>query len=134
MKRFEILEHISDIKIKALGKNKKELFLNALLGMQEVLRPKTKKEKVKRKIKIKSLDLNSLLVDFLAEINYLNEINKEVYQDIKFIKFSNTQLEGEISGQKVERFGLVIKGVTYHGLNIHQRKDQIWEATILFDI
>jgi SHS2 domain-containing protein len=30
--------------------------------------------------------------------------------------------------------GVHIKGVTYHGLDIHQEKDGTWQATILFDI
>jgi len=151
MKKFEILEHKADLKIRVFGKDKKELFGNAMIGMQQALGPeiKNRKSKIKKKIKIKSNDLTSLLVDFLSEINYLNEVNKEVYSDIKFTKFSSTELEGEISGNKVESFGLIIKGVTYHDLDIHQKperseggrrknilrpKDKTWEATVLFDI
>lgn len=136
MKKYEILEHKADLKIRAFGKTKEELFENAMIGMQNALRAKVKsqKSKIKRKIKIKSSDLSSLLVDFLSEINYLNEINKQVYHDIKFTKFSNTKLEGDISGKEVERFGMDIKGVTYHDLDIHQKKDKTWEATVLFDI
>jgi len=94
---------------------------------------KSQKSKVKN-IKIKSSDLSSLLVDFLSKINYLNEVNKEVYNSIRFINFSNHELEGEISGKKVENFELIIKGVTYHDLDIHQRKDKTWEVTVLFDV
>lgn len=133
--RFKILEHKADLKIRAFGRDKKELFENMMIGMQQALRPEYKIQNAKRKIKIKSRDLSSLLVDFLSEINYLNEVHKEVYQSVQFAKFSDTKLEGEIFGRKVERFGLVIKGVTYHNLDISQRsKDKIWEATILFDI
>jgi len=136
VKKFEILEHKADLKIRAFGKDKKELFENAMIGMQSALRPKIKdkKLKIKKKIKIRSDDLSLLLVDFLSEINYLNEINKEVYNKIKFTKFSDTELDGEISGNKVERFGLIIKGVTYHNLDIYQKGDGSWQATVLFDI
>ncbi len=134
MKKFEILEHEADLKIRVLGKSKKELFKNAMIGMESVLRPEGKGPKSEPKeIKIKSNDLNSLLVDFLSEINYLNEVNKEIYNKIKFAKFSDKELEGELSGYKVEGFGLVIKGATYHNLEIKQ-KNKIWQATILFDI
>ena len=37
-KDFEILEHPSDIRIKAFGKTKEELFLNAMKGMIAVLK------------------------------------------------------------------------------------------------
>lgn len=134
MKKFEVLEHTADLKIRAFGKNKAELFLNAMLAMQEGLRPKIKNKKAETKIRIESEDLESLLVDFLSEINYLNEVNREVYQKAYFEKFSDKMLVAEISGRKVKRFGLQIKGVTFHDLDIHQREDGIWEATVLFDI
>lgn len=135
MKKFEILEHRADLKIRVFGKTKEDLFENAMIGMQAALRAEIRNSKLEaRNIKIRSGDLNSLLVDFLSEINYLNEVNKEVYDNIKFNKFSDKKLEGEIFGRKVERFSLVIKGVTYHDLDIHQKKDDIWQAIVLFDI
>lgn len=135
MKKFEILEHRADLKIRVFGKDLKELFLNAMMGMQAALRAEIRNPKLEiRKIKVKSGDLNSLLIDFLSEINYLNEVNKEVYSDIKFTKFSGAELEGEVSGNKVDSFGLMIKGVTYHDLDLHQEENGTWQATILFDI
>lgn len=140
-KNFEILEHPSDVKIRALGKTKEELFANAMFGMVAVLRPKIKdkKEKIKNKIKIESVDLNALLVDFLSDVLYLIQTNKEIYHDVKFNKFSpsnssgQSTLEAELIGNKVESFGEDIKAVTYHGLQI-QQKNGLYEATILFDI
>jgi len=133
--KFKILPHIADLKIQAYGRTKEELFENAMIGMQSALRAKVKSQESKVKtLKIKSIDLNSLLVDFLSEINYLNEVNKEVYSDIKFTKFSDKELEGKISGNKVGSFGLIIKGITYHELDIHQEKNGTWQATVLFDI
>jgi len=136
MKKYEILEHKADLKIRAFGKTKGELFLNILLGMSESMKSELKRpeEKIKREIKIKSLDLPALLVDFLSEILYLTQVNKEIYNKVEFGKFTDTELEAELFGQKVERFGEDIKAVTYHNLDIHQRKDGTWEATVLFDI
>lgn len=135
-KKYEILEHKADLKIRALGKKKEEVFLNMLLGMSESMKSEVRgpEEKIKREIKIKSPDLESLLVDFLSETLYQSQVNKEVYNDIKFEKLTDTKIEGELIGQKVERFGEDIKAVTYHGLDIHQKKDGAWEATVLFDI
>ena len=143
-KGYKILPHPADVKVQAFGKTKEELFLNATRGMVAVLRPKIKdprrtslrgrqKEKIKNKIKIESLDLNALLVDFLSEVLYLIQTNKEIYNNIKFTKFEDKQLEGELFGNKIESFGEDIKAVTYHGLKI-ERKNNLYEATILFDI
>jgi len=145
MKQYEILEHTADLKIRAFGKTKEELFANMLLGMQDCMKAKLRpQEKVSRVIKTKSPDLSALLVDFLSEVLYLTQVNKEIYNDIKFKKFEDTphqdksgtgqaELEGELLGQKVERFGEDIKGVTYHGLDI-KKVDDHWEAIVLFDI
>lgn len=135
MKKYEILEHTADLKMRAFGRTKEELFLNMLLGMTDSLRAEIKKQKSKiKKIKIKSLDLNNLLVDFLSEALYLTQINREIYTKINFKKFTDIKLEGELIGQKVERFSEDIKAVTYHDLDVRQRKDGTWEAIVLFDI
>ncbi len=135
MRKFEILEHRADLKIRAFGKTKEELFLNMLLGMAESQRPKIKgEEKIKRPIKIKSLDLSALLVDFLSEALYLSQVNKEAYLNLIFKKFSSHELEGELIGQKVERFSEDIKAVTYHNLELKRIKNGIWEGTVLFDM
>jgi len=152
MEKYEILEHKADLKIRAFGKTKEELFLNMLIGMSESMKPEARRPegKIKREVKIKSLDLPALLVDFLSEALYLSQVNREVYFNVKFRKlFDNEgeedksssspfatarEIEAELIGQKVERFGEDIKAVTYHSLNIRQREDGIWEATILFDI
>ena len=105
-----------------------------MLGMQQALRPKIKDEKAETKIRIESENIESLLFDFLSEINYLNETNFEIYHEIVFNEFSETKIEAEIFGKKVKRFGLQIKGVTFHDLSIKKEKDNLWEATILFDI
>jgi SHS2 domain-containing protein len=143
MKKYEILEHKADLKIRAFGKTKEELFLNMLKGMISGLRPEIlNSEAETQNIEIKSPDLEALLVDFLSEVLYLTQVNKEIYADIKFKKLTDpstgsgqvAELEGELTGQKVERFGEDIKAVTYHDLDIHQKADGTWEVTVLFDI
>ncbi len=135
MKKYEILPHTADLKIRAFGRTKEELFSNALLGMTEALRAEIKEQKIRTKdIKVKSLDLGALLVDFLSEVLYLTQVNKEVYAEVKFKEFSDTELKAELFGQKAERFGEDIKAVTYHNLDVHQGKDSAWEVTVLFDV
>ena len=134
MKKYEILEHKADLKIRVHGKDKKELFENAMIGMFESARYEGKENRVKREIKISSLDLPSLLVDFLNEVLYLCEVNKEVYHKVLFKNLTEKELEGILIGKPLKRMGIHIKAVTYHDLDIHQKKDKTWEATVLFDI
>lgn len=184
VEKFEILDHVTDLKIRFFGKDKKELFLNAMIGMyegakyqssfasasakappsdkpsedksggkkatavpSEALNDSEKRmregeaEKIKREIKVSSPDLSSLLVDFLSELLYLTETHQEIYQHLQFTKFNDpstssgqVKFEGILIGKKLKRIGVLIKGVTYHQLDIHKKEDGSWEATILFDI
>ena len=136
MNSFEILEHKADLKIRVFGKTKEALFLNAVLGMEECMRPEIKKpeEKTRRNITVESIDLNSLLVDFLSEILYLIQIKREIYERIRFEEFSDFKIKAKLFGKKIKRFGLDIKAVTYHQLDIRQKKDNSFEAEIIFDI
>jgi len=134
--KYKILSHTADIKIQVFGKTKKELFLNAILGMNVILKPEILSNRLGaiKKIGIKSVDINALLVDFLNEVLYLSQVNKEVYEDIRFVKFTSKELKGELIGKKIKFFGEDIKAVTHHGLMIKQGKKRLWQATVLFDI
>jgi len=136
MKKYQILEHKADLKIKVFGKTKEELFENAMVGMLKAAKyqKKLKSQNSKVKIKIKSMDLPSLLVDFLSEILYLVETKKIVFEKVEFTKFKENEIEAILIGKPLKRMGVHIKGVTYHDLDIHQEKDKTWQATILFDI
>ncbi|PJA84819.1 MAG: hypothetical protein CO145_00515 [Candidatus Nealsonbacteria bacterium CG_4_9_14_3_um_filter_37_13] len=134
MKKFEILEHKADLKIRVFGKDLRELFLNAIVGMFEEAGYESEGEEIKREIKISSLDLPSLLVDFLSEVLYLCEVNREVYHKVLFKNLTEKELKGILIGKPLKRMGVHIKAVTYHDLDIHQKEDKTWQATILFDI
>lgn len=144
MKRFTILPHTADVRLKVFGKTKEELFENALLAMAEILQIKNSKFKgqnYKSKIKIQSIDLNSLLADFLSEVLYQSQINQVVYADVKFSKFLDSsavlgqaELEAEIFGNRVGHFKEEIKAVTYHELEIKKSPEGFFETTVVFDV
>ncbi len=140
-RKYEILEHTADLKIKAYGKNLPQLFSRLLQGMFESISEtetrkafsKKNKSMIERRINIRSSDQESLLVDFLSEALYLSDLNNEVYFEADFDKFEEKELSGIIKGIKIKRFKEEIKAVTYHGLEIKKTNDY-WEATVLFDI
>lgn len=140
-KKYEILEHTADLKIKACGKSLPQLFSHLLQGMFESISEtetrkafsKKNKSIIERRINIRSSDQESLLVDFLSEALYLSDLNNEVYFEADFDKFEEKELSGIIKGIKIKRFKEEIKAVTYHGLEVKKVND-LWEATVLFDI
>jgi len=135
MKKYEILEHKADLNLRIFGKNKKELFENAMIGMFEAGKYQADPHSVsvQREISVNSPELDLLLADFLSEVLYLTETKKEIYFKVNFRKFSSNHLEAILQGKKLKNMG-IIKAVTYHNLKITQRENGYLEAEVLFDI
>lgn len=136
MVNYEIIPHLADLKIRVWGETKQGLFSNAVLAMNELLKPalEGRKRGKKKTFKVSSFDTDALLVDFLNEVLCLSQTHRELYDKINFQQFSDTGLTVEISGRKAKRFSEDIKAVTHHNLNTHEREDGAWEAIILLDV
>ncbi|PIQ75421.1 MAG: archease [Candidatus Portnoybacteria bacterium CG_4_8_14_3_um_filter_40_10] len=138
-KKYEILDHPADLKIKAFGKDLAEVFVNAALAIADQqtrfleLAPKSAKKE--EEILIESDGFESLLVDWLSEILYRSEINKKVYNNFEVTEFLEDpyKIKAKIKGIAVESKNIDIKAVTYHNLEIKKISDH-WEAVIVFDI
>jgi SHS2 domain-containing protein len=144
-KKYEILEHPAELRLKIYGKTLEELFSNAAEAMADTLvtRDKRQAQKTeKESLKIQSIDINSLLVDFLSEILAKSQINKAVYQ-VSSVKCQasdrQANLEAELVGYSIEHFKEDIKAVTYQDLDIRQQETSdkgqvIWQTILVFDI
>jgi SHS2 domain-containing protein len=134
-KRFELLEHTADIRIKAFGSSKEDLVKNALAGMASVQKKDVlnKKSSVTRPLFVESIDLSALLVDFLGEVLALSDSNQEIYTVVEFKEFSDTIIDAELKGVSVDQFDEDIKAVTYHGADVQEVAGGL-EVTIVFDI
>lgn len=135
MQPYIILPHTADLRIKVFGFTKEELFSNAVLAMFEAIEPKDIKgsKEAARNFKVRSKDLNSLLVDFLNEVLYLSDTNDEAYNRVAIKRLSDTEIEAIIFGRKITGFKEEIKAVTHHGIDIKQI-DGVWQTEIIFDI
>jgi len=134
-KKYEILEHPAELRLKIYGKTLEELFSNAAEAMADTLATSDKRQAQKTEkenLKIQSVDTNSLLVDFLSEILAKSQINKCVYCVSK-LKTQNSKLEAKLLGFSVDHFDEDIKAVTYQDLNI-QKIDDTWQTVLVFDI
>lgn len=153
---YKILDHPSELRLRIYGKTIEELFSNAALAMSDILKHNAKLPARKASlsdaggrnnyandankkveiIKIESIDINSLLVDFLSEVLARSQINKSVYHvvSIKYYAGKETaRLAAEIVGYPVTRFDEDIKAVTYENLDIKQINN-IWQTDLVLDI
>jgi SHS2 domain-containing protein len=143
---FEMLPHTADIKIRAYGATKKELFCNALIGMFQSVQPITDTCRIENDrvvcdvlpathhVTLKSADEESLLIDFLSEALYLSDVYDEAYFDADIAELTETMIKATLRGVHITGFAVVeIKAVTYHELVIQQH-DGVWQVDIVFDI
>ena len=139
---FEIIEHTADLRLRATGQSPQDLFVNALKGMAEIIKPGLGVEagggagfaETSRQFSVNSVDLAALLVDFLNEALYLGNVHKEIYTGVNFSAFDDARCEGKLKGVAVQGFDKDIKAATHHDLTITRRSDGYLEATIVLDI
>ncbi len=146
MKRdFEALPHTADLMIRVYGATLQELLSNALVGMFQLIEPEA--EGCQRDgdrlvcpnlprthtVEISAPEPAMLLVDFLSEAVYLSDVHNEAYLAVTVHEFDEGHIKATLLGVPVKRFGIEIKAVTYHNLEIKKTKDG-YQVDIVFDI
>jgi SHS2 domain-containing protein len=138
MKRFEILDISGDAGIRAFGSNQGELYANAATGMYSLIAdPETITPRKSIEIKTGASSPEGLLVSWLNELIFHFDTYGFMGKEIHIHELHDTLLSATVSGEdfdpdKHDR-GLLIKAATYHKLRI-ERKEDHWEADIIFDI
>lgn len=131
--KFEFIDHPADIKLRAHGKDLGELFSNAALGMMQFIFGNQQiLADTSEEIEITSNNVESLLVDWLAEILALSAINHRAYTNFIIKKISEQKIFAILSsGTAIAEDE--IKAVTYHELNVYKTSSG-WDAEVVFDI
>jgi SHS2 domain-containing protein len=134
--KYKILPHLADIRLKITASCKEDIFKGALEGMAYIIQPNVSQKSVSKKeqIEIHSLNINTLLADFLNEVLAKSDIYNSIFDNIKIEKLTDDCIKGIIEGRNIKEFSKEIKAATYHELNINQDKNGDWKAIILFDI
>lgn len=136
MKKYQIFEDRAGLKIVAFGKTREEVFINMVLAIQDFLKtiPYNLTEPPKeRNIKIKSLDIKSLIVDFLNELIFFIDTEKEFYTNIKLEKLTDTEIEIILTNFNFDSKQKDIKAAKYDDVEFLETS-RGWQATVLFDI
>lgn len=146
-KRFEVLEHTADIRLKIFGSSPKELFKNALYALGRTQKPEIVEQsavgaligrlrgrRITEDFSIESMDYNTLLVDFLGEVLSHSDTQNAIFFDVVFKEFSELRASGRIYGVKVDDFSEDIKAVTYHEVDVKEVERGKWESLLVFDI
>ena len=137
MKRFEEIPHTADWSFRAFGKNIAELFENAafaMFAMQDGLKcVSAGATETARAVEANGIDYESLLVNWLSELLYLQESHRETYPRLQIDELSPTALRARVFGAPYRKLDKLIKAVTYHNLEIKQTPNG-WEAVVVVDV
>ena len=135
---YEYIEHTADIGIRVYGRELKELFANAARAFSDILvEPESIQPSLQKQVMVESRGWERLLVTWLSELLYLFEVDQWLFREYDILSLDENRLEAACRGEHYDpdrhEIKTGIKAVTYHQLSV-QRVNDIWEATIIFDV
>lgn len=144
MREYEYIEHTADIGIKVYGRELKDLFANAGKAFFDIItEPISIQPSLKKQIMVESQGLEPLwqwerlLVTWLSELLYLFEVDQWLFQKCEILSLDENRVEAACWGEHYDpdrhEIKTGIKAVTYHQLCV-QKVNDLWEATIIFDV
>jgi SHS2 domain-containing protein len=132
--RYEQLEHTADLELRIYGRTLRQLFANAAYAMFSQLADlEGIVSNLQREVKVGGIDYESLLVNWLNQLLYLQDTRGEVYVAYEIHSLSWRRLQATVQGAATKDIHTIIKAATYHDLSI--AKAHGWYlATIVFDV
>jgi SHS2 domain-containing protein len=128
------LEHTADRAFRVRGDDLRELFANAAGALFRLQRQRAGKTSgIIRQVEVEGFDRETLLVNWLNEILYSQEVHKETFARVEIQEISDKHLKARLYGQKGRRVQRLIKAVTFHGLKVLETKRGL-EADIIVDV
>ncbi|MBN1486925.1 MAG: archease [Anaerolineae bacterium] len=133
MGRWTEIDHTADLALHIWATDLEDLFTTAARGMFQLLTGDVSIESSHQEFfSLAALDVETLLVDWLNELLYLNEVKGLVFDTFAFDKLSPTRLRAQIRGALVREYINYIKAATFHNLEILKTEDG-YETEIVFD-
>lgn len=130
---YRWLEHTSEMELWIEEESAKDVFTEAAIALGELLREHRRGEPVTHTVAVSAADLPALLVEWLGELAYLAESDGFVPERVVELDLADSSLEAVVAGQRTEPQTLV-KGVTYHRLELAQGEDGVWRARVVLDV
>ncbi len=134
---FYEIEHSGDIGIQAHGRDEKELFRNATLGLFGLMYRGTVTAVVERTLSVTSSSREDLLVDWLSEVIAECGTRGELYGEVVIRYVDDRSLEGVLRGETADpdrhQLRFDVKAATYHELELRADRDGL-HARVIFDL
>jgi len=133
MRSFEEIEHTGDRAFRVAGRDMVSLLENAARAMQALDGPIPAGEpSATRQIEVEGVDGESLLVNWLNEILYLEQVHHLICDRFHIDELKNHRLFARVETRERARV-THIKAVTFHNLKIRQTLEGL-EAEVVVDV
>jgi len=136
MMSFQEIEHTADRAFRVTGRDLTALLENAARAMQALDKDEagpTAERLETREIEVEGVDGESLLVNWLNEILYLEQAHHLVCEEFHIDDLKNHYLRARVETRECDRTYTHIKAVTFHNLKIRETSDGL-EAEIVVDV
>jgi len=136
MMSFQEIEHTADRAFRVTGRDLTALLENAARAMQALDKDEagpTAERLETREIEVEGVDGESLLVNWLNEILYLEQAHHLVCEQFHIDDLQNHCLRARVETRECDRTYTHIKAVTFHNLKIRETSDGL-EAEIVVDV
>jgi SHS2 domain-containing protein len=131
---YKEIEHTADRAFRVRGRDLAELFTNAALALMAVQAATGEPASAStREVEVTGGDRETLLVNWLNELLYLQEKHRETYSRFEVLLISEQQLRARLHAVPLVTARTVIKAVTFHSLRVRHTGEG-WEATIVLDV
>ena len=137
------IEHTADLGMEVEAETLETLFRHAAAGMMGLVRADEDENVADGAdtppardvaIDLRKAGIADLLVRWLRELLYLQEVEGFVYGDADFERLHESGLRATVTARSHPTAPIrELKGVTYHGLEV-ERTDDGWRARVIFDI
>jgi SHS2 domain-containing protein len=137
---FKFIDHTADIAVEVKADTIEELFTASALAFRESVMNFEKNEgKETYKFNLNSHSLETLLVNFLNELNFRLTYKRKIFNNISDLKIykedNNWNLECTLNENDIDedKIKTEIKSVTYHQMEIKKVNNE-YSTRIVFDI
>jgi len=135
---FEHFDVEADVGVRAWGPTRGEAFAQAALGVFAlIVRPPEVVPRETREVRAQGDTVETLLVNWINECLYLHEIEGFVVHRIGPVACDRGLVHGVLHGEAVDgarhHLGTVVKGATFHRLEVAEREG-VHEIRLIVDV
>ncbi|MBZ5574028.1 MAG: archease [Acidobacteriia bacterium] len=130
----EEVEHVADRAFRVRGRNLAELLekaAQALVALDE--EAPLSEHFVRQVIEVDGSDRETLLVNWLNEILYLEQTHHEFYDHFLLSDVTENHFCAQLYGRQLDHSVTSLKAVTFHNLEVKESSEGL-EATVVVDV